>query len=300
VLLTINQASNCTRINSLGISVALQMLHLYRSIPQFSRFALCSVVIGFSSILPTVNAQQANELPEGIAANVNGTLIPFSMIRHIEQQLNNDEAPTSREDILTELIDLELLTQRAETQKLENKPSVAARLQLQYSQTMANAYLEVLSEELIVSDEQVKAEYDVQTQSLQRSEYRASHILLENEADAIDTIAALDAEQDFATLASERSVGPSASSGGDLGWFDDGTMVAEFTAAINTLEKGEYTRTPVQTQFGWHVIMLNDTRNGQVPDFDSVKAGLRNLMVRNLLNERVEALRDLADIQRVE
>jgi len=276
------------------------MLDLIRSISQISRLTVGLFGIGFCIIIHPAAAQDTAKLPEGIAAVVNGQPIPFSMISHIEQEIANGERPTDREHILSELIDLELLTQRAEAQKLENKPSVAARLQLQYSQTLANAYLEVLSDELIVSDEQVQAEYDKQINVLSRPEYRASHILLENENDAIDAIAALDAGQDFAAVAQERSTGPSASNGGDLGWFDDGTMVAEFTAAVSTLEKGTYTRAPVETQFGWHVIMLNDTRAGQRPDFDSVKEGIRNLLVRNLLNQRVEALREIADIQRVE
>ncbi len=276
------------------------MLELNQSSTPFFRLFLCILSIGFSGMCHTASAQDGSKLPADIAANVNGRNIPFAMITQVEQQLTNSENSPNREDILLELIDLELLTQRAETQKLDEKPEIAAQLQLLYSQTMANAYLQSLSAELQVSDEQVRAEYDKQLEQLERTEYRASHILLESEADALEIIAALNDNNDFAELAKERSTGPSAKQGGDLGWFDDGTMVAEFTAAVSTLSKGEITQAPVQTQFGWHVIKLVDTRSGQVPDFESVKAGIKNLMVRNLLEERVTALRELANITRIE
>jgi len=181
-------------------------------------------------------------------------------------------------------------------QKLEAKPDVAASLRLQYAQTMANAYLESLSSELVVNDEQVRAEYDKQVELLDHPEYRASHILLDSEKEAMDIVAALNANGDFAQLAQEFSTGPSASKGGDLGWFDNNTMMAEFTAAVAQLELNEFSKVPVQTQFGWHVIKLIDKRSGSVPDFEAVKNGIRNLMIQNLLTERIEALREQSDI----
>ena len=242
-------------------------------------------------------SQSSEALPAGVAAMVNGRPIAIEVVDKLERQLRQNDATTSREEILNELIDLEVLTQRAETQQLASKPEVAASLELQYSQTMANAYLEALSEELVVTEEQVRAEYDKQIQLLNRPEYRASHILLESEDDAKNAIAGLDAGSDFAQLAQEVSTGPSASNGGDLGWFDDDTMMAEFTAAVTQLEIDEYTKTPVQTQFGWHIIQLNDKRSGAMPDFDPVKVGIRNLMVQNILTERIGLLREQSDIK---
>ena len=241
-------------------------------------------------------AQSSANLPTGVSATVNGRPIATEMVNKVESQLAQEEARTSREDILLELIDLEVLTQRAEAQKLDSQPDIAATLRLQYAQTMANAYLESLSNELIVTDEQVRAEYDTQIQLLERPEYRASHILLDTEADATNAIAALDAGEDFADLARDLSTGPSATQGGDLGWFDDNTMMVEFTVAVSQLEINEYTKKPVQTQFGWHVIQLFDKRSGSMPDFNTVKNGIRNLMIQNLLNERLSALREEAEI----
>jgi len=254
-----------------------------------------------ASVLSAGNthAQSADKsLPEGISATVNGRPIPTAMIAAVEAQLKQQGEVTDRNEILEELINLEVLTQRAEAQKLDQKPDVAATLQLQYAQTMANSYLESLSTDLVVTDEAIRAEYDDQVKLLKRSEYRASHILLDTEADAVAVIDSLNKGGDFTILANEFSTGPSAAQGGDLGWFDEGTMVAEFSAALTELKKGEYTKKPVQTQFGWHVIYLVDTRTGNLPDFNSVKGGIRNLMIRNMLNQRVSALREQAKIVR--
>jgi len=250
-----------------------------------------------SALAPVTSfAQDSTALPGGVSAMVNGRPIATEMIDTVERQLSQDDAPSNREDILNELINLEILTQRAEMQKLEAKPDVAASLRLQYAQTMANAYLESLSSELVVNDEQVRAEYDKQVELLDHPEYRASHILLDSEKEAMDIVAALNANGDFAQLAQEFSTGPSASKGGDLGWFDNNTMMAEFTAAVAQLELNEFSKVPVQTQFGWHVIKLIDKRSGSVPDFEAVKSGIRNLMIQNLLTERIEALREQSDI----
>lgn len=262
-----------------------------------------SCLIGMVALaLPVASFAQSSDqgsvnLPAGISAIVNGRPIPTEMIDSVESQLNKDEAPTSREDILIELIDLELLTQRAELQKLDAQPRVAARLQLQYGQTMANAYLESLSKELVISNDEVRAEYDKQIQLISRPEYRASHILIDTKAEATKAIAALDAGGNFAQIAEEFSTGPSAAKGGDLGWFDDDTMTAGFTAAVAKLSINEYTKTPVQTQFGWHVIQLRDKRSGSMPAFNTVKSGIRNLMIQNLLQERIAALREQAEIK---
>lgn len=264
-----------------------------------SRLKTSWMACGLIGLVLSANlpAQDSTELPLGTSATVNGRPIATEMINNVERQLSQSDAPTSREAILKELIDLEVLTQRAEEQNLDAQPRVAAALQLQYAQTMANAYLESLSNELIVTDEQVRAEYDEQIEALQRPEYRASHILVETEAEAKDAITALEAGGDFVELAREISTGPSAPRGGDLGWFDDNTMMAEFTAAVAQLDVGEYTESAVQTDFGWHVIQLVDKRRGSVPDYDTVKSGIRNLMLQTMLNERLASLREQADIK---
>jgi len=251
-----------------------------------------------AAVATAQDGPMVTELPGNIAATVNGKPIPEAVVLAVEKQMQQQGENISRKDILAELIDLEVLTQHAEKIKLDENLAVAATLQLLYSQTMANAYMDALGTDVKISDERVREEYDSQIQQLRRNEFRASHILMETEEGAARIIQALDKGSNFAELAEQFSIGPSASDGGDLGWFDGGTMVAEFSAAVSQLKKGEYTKQPVQTQFGWHVIHLKDTRAGSMPDFNSVKGGIRNLIMRNELNKRVAALRDQADIQR--
>lgn len=261
---------------------------------------LCAVALSLALSAPFFQAyaQDSGSLPDGVAAVVNGEPIPILMIDVVEAQFASQEEKPSREDILEQLIDLEVLTQHAEERKLEATPNTAASLQLQYAQTMANAYLETVSEESPITDDEMQAEYDSQIESLEHSEYRASHILVDSKADGLKVIESLQTGSDFAELAKEFSTGPSAESGGDLGWFDTQTMVPEFTEAVKLLAKNEYTAEPIQTQFGWHVIFLVDTRAATVPDFETVKEGIRNLMTRNRLNERVAELREQANVER--
>lgn len=238
------------------------------------------------------------DLPEGILALVNGRPIPQISLDTISAQLAGKEQQADPERILDELINMEILTQEAEKLKLDRDPVIAAALQLQYTQTLANAWISRMSEEIEVTDEELKAEYDAQTANMAKAEFKASHILLENEEDAVAVIEELANGADFATLAKERSTDPAGPNGGDLGWFQRGAMVEEFTDAVETMEVGENSKTPVKSSFGYHVIQLVDKREASLPDFAAVKPGLTNLVVRNKLAERVEEIRKGAEIQR--
>ncbi|MBX2838993.1 MAG: peptidylprolyl isomerase [Gammaproteobacteria bacterium] len=248
--------------------------------------------------LPFAQAQaQADSLPEGIVADVNGKPITQLALDTVMEQQQSAGASASAEDILNELINLELLTQEAEKAELDRNPAVATSLQLQYAQTMANAFLAEMSHEIEVSDEDIKKEYDRQTENLANSEYNARHILVDEETLGQELIDKLGDGADFAELAKEYSTGPTGANGGELGWFQGNTMVAEFTAGVENLEVGDVTSKPVQTQFGWHVIQLLDKRAAALPDFDSVKDGLRNVIIREKLNERIANIRSAADIK---
>jgi len=248
---------------------------------------------------PDAAPEAAEPLPDGVLAIVNGRPVPEQSLENVVRQIGAEgEAPPDRARILDELIDLELLTQEAEKLKLDETPDIASVLQLQYTQTMANAFLAHTGDAMDITDEELRAEYDRQTANLETSEFRASHILLESEGDAQAVIEELAGGADFATLAQERSTDPAGSNGGDLGWFQAGSMVPEFTAAVETMEVGATSEAPVQSDFGWHVIRLDDTRGAALPDFESVKPGLTNLVLRERLAARVEELRAAADVQR--
>jgi peptidyl-prolyl cis-trans isomerase C len=144
----------------------------------------------------------------------------------------------------------------------------------------------------------VRARYDAYAAGLAaRTEVRARHVLLDNEADAKAAIAALDAGADFAELAQERSLGPSAERGGDLDYFTRADMTPAFAEAAFALEVGEYSRTPVKTAFGWHVIKVEDRRAEEPAGFFEMRAELREKITRALMDEFLRGLRERAEIE---
>jgi len=243
-------------------------------------------------------AAESDALPDGVLAIVNGQPITQLAVDNVAAQVSSNGQSADPERILNELINLEVLTQEAEKLELDKEPEIATALHLQYTQTMGNAYLAEISETVDITDEALRAEYDLQTANVEESEFRASHVLLETEEDAKQVITDLADGADFAELAKERSTGPTGPEGGDLGWFQSGTMVAEFSDAVASMDIGATSEAPVKSEFGWHVIKLVDKREAALPDFDSVKPGLRNLVLRNELAKRVQEMARKADIKR--
>ena len=262
-----------------------------------SRLANLLLLITATAFSSGAMAQDAStELPEGVAAVVNGQDIPQASVDNILQQMTEAGEQADNTRVLEELINLEVLSQAAKAEKLDEEADIAATLKLQYTQTMANAYLALRGNEMTITDEDLRAEYDAQAGNLDLSEYRASHILLETEEVANKVIAELQAGKDFAEAATEYSIDPSAN-GGDLGWFTAASMDPAFAEAVAGMEVGDVTSSPVKTEYGYHVINLVDERGAAVPDFNSVKDGLSNLVMRRNLAQLVEELKADADIQ---
>jgi peptidyl-prolyl cis-trans isomerase C len=141
------------------------------------------------------------------------------------------------------------------------------------------------------TEEEMRAMYDEQVQLAPPTEFKARHILVATQGEAVELIAKLDGGADFAELAMENSTGPSGPSGGDLGWFPPERMVAEFSQAVQALADGAYTKTPVQTQFGWHVILREDSRESTPPPFESVRDALKQNVEGQKLQDYLESLR---------
>ncbi|WP_170468323.1 peptidylprolyl isomerase [Ruegeria arenilitoris] len=152
----------------------------------------------------------------------------------------------------------------------------------------------------VVTDEAIQAAYDAQFAEFEgEDEFDASHILVEteDEAKAIKTL--LDDGADFAETAKEKSTGPSGPNGGSLGWFGKGRMVPEFETAVLELEKGQVSE-PVQTQFGWHVIILNDTRKSEAPALEVVRDQLAQTIQQETIQAKIDELTQKAQIERPE
>ncbi|MDO9392541.1 MAG: peptidylprolyl isomerase [Methylotenera sp.] len=186
--------------------------------------------------------------------------------------------------ITNKLIDSEIVYQEAQKLGLDKQPDYVAREELSRRELLTSAYLQDFVKKNPISDADSKAAYEEYKKAYGDKEYSARHILVKTEAEAQEIIAKLGKGGDFAKIAKEKSLDPgSKEKGGDLGWFSPATMVKPFSDAVATLKKGGITSAPIQTQFGWHVIKLVDTRASQPLAYDKVKEGLqKNLQQRNL------------------
>ena len=210
-----------------------------------------------------------------------------------------NEQGNSEEAVLNELISLELMRQDAVNKGLNTQPIVIAALDQQTRTALAGAAIKDFMANNPVSDEAAKALYDEQI-GVAGKEYNARHILVADEETAIGVIELLDSGSDFSELAKEKSTGPSGPGGGKLGWFGADQMVKPFSEATATLEKGAYTKIPVQTQFGWHVIILDDSRESTPPPYDDVKDRIKMLLANQQLQQHIETLKSSASIEIME
>jgi peptidyl-prolyl cis-trans isomerase C len=210
------------------------------------------------------------------------------------QEPLTDEQKTQ---LIDQLVNMTLAAQAAEKEGLQKDPKVAARIDLLRTQILAEAASEKYIKAHPVSETEMKAEYDAQIGSMPK-EYKARHILVDKQETAESIIRELQAGGDFSKLAKAESKDSSAQSGGDLGWFSPQTMVKPFADAVTALEKGKYTTTPVQSEFGYHVIILDDVRNPEAPKFEDVKPQVEMFVQRKKLQEYLDGLRKTAQIQK--
>ena len=267
---------------------------------QKSVFQLVPALAIYVSVVISPGALAQTDGPsstDGVVATVNERPIQQISLDNVARQISADGQQADLSQILDELINLEVLTQAAEELDLDKDPEVSATLKLQYTQTMANAYLASKSAELTFTDEQLRELYDSQSESADRAEYKASHILLETQEEATKVLAEITEGESFSDAAAEYSIDPSGDSGGDLGWFVSASMTPQFAEAVAGMEVGDISEAPVETEFGYHIINLVDKREAALPDFDSVKSRLTNLAVRQALAEQVDELKAAAEIE---
>lgn len=191
-----------------------------------------------------------------VAATVNGKPIYEEQV----SQFTATPGGPTREQVVGELINQELVYQDALAKKLDKKPDVQRELEQLRKRVLMSAAVQANMAKDPITEEQLKAEYEKRKDQMAHKEYKARHVLVESKEKAEQVIKELNDGDKFADLASEYSSDPSGKSGGDLGWFAAEQMVPPFAEAVRSLQKGEYTKTPVQSKFGWHVILLEDTR----------------------------------------
>lgn len=217
--------------------------------------------------------------------------------RHSQQEVTAEQ----RDQLLDQAINVQVLAQEALRQKLDHEPAVAGDIEVMRMMRLANALLRQHMTDHPITEEALQAEYTRRTAKFREPEFRARHVLVPSEAEARDVVKQLERGVKFDRLARARSIDPgSAKQGGDLGWFTAGTMVAPFSEAVVALQKGKYTKAPVQTQFGWHVILKEDERMREPPPFESVREQLQGTLQEKVAEEFINGLREKAKVRKRE
>lgn len=226
---------------------------------------------------------------------VNGVGIEQAVLDlYIQSRANvtPDQVPAQqREALLQELTDIYLLTTQEAADEFRKDPQIAAQIELQSRGVIAQAVAGQFFANAEISEEEIAAEYAQQTSLAPPLQFKARHILLETQGAAADVIAELNDGADFSAVAMEKSTGPSGPNGGDLGWFSPDQMVPPFSAAVAELEDGSYTTAPVQTDFGWHVILREDSRETEAPPLDSVREQIVQKLQQDKFSVYLESLR---------
>ncbi len=233
-------------------------------------------------------------------AKVNGKAIPANRANVLlANQIAQGQAKTPELEaaVKEELVRREVLTQEALKKGVEKKSDVQAQLDLARQGVLIGAYLNEYARNVKITDDDIKAEYDKIKSALGEKEYKARHILVESEGEAKDIITKLKAGGKFDELAKASKDPGSKDRGGELGWANKSSYVPAFSEAMVKLEKGKYTEAPVKSNFGWHVIQLDDVRELKAPAFEEVKPQITQRMRQQAVEKHILDLRGKAKVE---
>lgn len=233
-------------------------------------------------------------------ATVNGKAIPAIRAEILiagQQAQGQAKTPELEAAVREELIRREALTQEAIKKGIDKKPDVQGQLELARQGVLIGAYLNDYARNVKIADADVSKEYETIKAALGEKEYKARHILVETEGEAKDIIAKLKQGGKFEELAKASKDPGSKERGGELGWANKASYVPPFSEAMVKLEKGKYTEAPVKSDFGWHVIQLDDVRELKAPPFDEVKPQIVQRMRQQAVEKHVMELRSKAKVE---
>jgi peptidyl-prolyl cis-trans isomerase C len=264
------------------------------------RFAAATGVLAIAlfASLP-LRAEDANP----VLAKVNGAEIRQSDVALAEEELGPSLAQmdpaTKKENVLAFLIDMKIVAKAAEDKKIEDRPDFKARLAFARNRLLMDNLLAAEGKAATTDDAMKKVYEEAAKQIAGEQEVHARHILVETEDEAKAVAAELKKGADFAELAKKKSKDPGAADGGDLGFFTKDQMVPEFSTVAFALEPGKISD-PVKSQFGWHIIKVEEKRNRQAPDFAQVKPQIETYVTRKAQAEYVAKLRESAKVERLD
>src|ERR1700723_719137 len=268
-----------------------------RGVPARFAVATGALAIALFASLPL----RAEDNP--VLAKVNGAEIRQSDVALAEEELGPSLAQmdpaTKKENVLAFLIDMKIVAKAAEDKKIEDRPDFKARLAFTRNRLLMDNLL-ATEGKAATTDEAMKKVYDEAAKQIAgEQEGHARHILVETEDEAKAIEAELKKGTDFAELAKTKSKDPGAADGGDLGFFTKDQLVPEFSAVAFALEPGKISD-PVKSQFGWHIIKVEEKRNRKAPDFEQVKAQIETYVTRKAQADYVAKLREGAKIERLD
>jgi peptidyl-prolyl cis-trans isomerase C len=235
------------------------------------------------------------------AALVNGVSIPQARVDlrvKMAASQGQPDTPELRKAIRDDMISIEVLAQEAKKSGIDKDPEVIQQTELAGQSVLVGAFVQDYAKKHQVTEDQLKQEYEKLKVNLGKSEYSVRHILLDSEDEAKDIIKQLGKKGKFEKIAKEKSKDAgSATQGGSLGWAVPSNFVPPFANALLSLKKGAYTKDPVKTQYGWHVIKLDDVRDLKIPAYDELKPQIQQRMQQQAIQEYIADLRSKAKIE---
>ncbi len=262
---------------------------------QSSIIALATVL----SVAPVMAAKEKPAAAEAAIATVNGKAISKARAEALVAAQVAQGQPDSeelRKMVREELVRREILAQESQKKGFDKKPEVKFQMDMASQNVLINAYMGDFVRSHPISEEILKKEYDTIKLQLGDKEYKARHILVEKEADATEIIAKLKKGEKFEDLAKQSKDPGSRERGGDLGWAAPSNYVKPFSDAMSKLEKGKYTEKPVKSDFGYHVILLDDTRDLKLPALEEAKPQLTQRLQQQLVEKHIGELRAKAKV----
>ncbi|MDA1064572.1 MAG: peptidylprolyl isomerase [Proteobacteria bacterium] len=258
--------------------------------PKNTRKRLVLASIFISALI--VSVAQADVIATVNDVDIEGSVFEFYLESRLQKPLAQVTAE-ERDLVLQELGDIYALTTQKRATELSRDPRFLAQVELQYRAALAQLVASDWLNSNPATEEEIQEAYNSQAALGPSLQFKARHILVETQSAAMELIAQLDSGAVFEELAQANSVGESGPTGGELGWFSPSDMVAPFADAVAALEDGAYTKSPVQTEFGWHVILREDSRKNEAPPLESVRDSLKSNVEQGKFQRYLEQLRTI-------